>query len=47
VLDDGNPHELVQQYRDMRQKMPWLNVFGDCCGSDIRHVTEIAYAIAA
>ena len=47
VLDDGNPHELVQQYRDMRQKMPWLNVFGGCCGSDIRHVTEIAYAIAA
>ena len=44
-LDAGNPHELAQQYRALAERMPWLNVFGACCGSDLRHVTEIARAI--
>jgi homocysteine S-methyltransferase len=44
-LDAGNPHELAQQYRALADRMPWLNVFGGCCGSDLRHVTEIARAI--
>ena len=44
-LDSGNPHELAQQYRALADRMPWLNVFGACCGSDLRHVTEIARAI--
>jgi S-methylmethionine-dependent homocysteine/selenocysteine methylase len=44
-LDAGNPHELAQQYRALADRMPWLNVFGACCGSDLRHVTEIARAI--
>ena len=46
VLDDGNPQELGAQYRDLKQRMPWLNVFGACCGSDLRHITEIAKAVA-
>ncbi len=46
-LDDGDPLELAGQYRDIRDRMPWLNVFGGCCGSDLRHVTRIAEAIAA
>lgn len=41
-LDAGNPHELAHQYRDMATRLPWLNVFGGCCGSDLRHVSEIA-----
>jgi len=45
VLDDGNPVELAAQYRDLLRKMPWINVLGGCCGSDLRHVTEIARAI--
>ena len=45
-LDDGDPHELGQQYKTMTQTMPWLNVFGACCGSDLRHVTEIAAAVS-
>jgi len=45
VLDDGNPAELGQQYREIKARMPWLNVFGGCCGSDLRHVTEIAKAV--
>ena len=44
-LDAGDPHELAQQYRMLADRMPWLNVFGACCGSDLRHVTEIARAI--
>jgi S-methylmethionine-dependent homocysteine/selenocysteine methylase len=44
-LDAGNPHELAQQYRELSNRMPWLNVFGGCCGSDLRHVTEIARAL--
>lgn len=44
-LDDGNPAELAGQYARLRGCMPWLNVFGGCCGSDIRHVTAIARSI--
>jgi S-methylmethionine-dependent homocysteine/selenocysteine methylase len=44
-LDAGNPHELAGQYRDLAARLPWLNVFGACCGSDLRHVTEIARAL--
>ncbi len=46
TLDDGNPVELGSQYKAIREKLPWLNVFGGCCGSDLRHVTEIAHALA-
>lgn len=46
-LDAGNPHELARQYEMLATRMPWLNVFGGCCGSDLRHVTEIARAITA
>jgi S-methylmethionine-dependent homocysteine/selenocysteine methylase len=46
VLDEGNPVELARQYQAMAQRMPWANVFGGCCGSDLRHVTRIAEAIS-
>jgi homocysteine S-methyltransferase len=42
VLDDGDPAELANQYKAITTLMPWLNVFGGCCGSDLRHVTRIA-----
>jgi S-methylmethionine-dependent homocysteine/selenocysteine methylase len=45
TLDDGNPHEFGSQYRQIKETMPWLNVFGGCCGSDLRHVTEIANSV--
>lgn len=47
TLDDGDPAELGGQYKTMKAKMPWLNVFGGCCGSDLRHVTQIAKAVGA
>lgn len=46
VLDDGDPEELGEQYREVLQRMPWLNIFGGCCGSDLRHVTRIAQAVS-
>ena len=46
VLDDGNPEEFGSQYKNILQRMPWLNIFGGCCGSDLRHVTQIATAIS-
>jgi homocysteine S-methyltransferase len=47
TLDAGDPVELGKQYVALRAKLPWLNVFGGCCGSDLRHVTQIARALAA
>jgi len=45
VLDDGDPMELANQYKAIKTTMPWLNVFGGCCGSDLRHVARIAKAV--
>jgi len=42
TLDDGNPAELTDQYLQIKSKMPWLNILGGCCGSDLRQVTQIA-----
>ncbi len=46
TLDAGDPVELCHQYVAIRAKLPWLNVFGGCCGSDLRHVTQIARALS-
>lgn len=43
-LDDGNPVELGQQYAEIRQRLPWLNVLGGCCGTDHRHIEQIGIA---
>jgi S-methylmethionine-dependent homocysteine/selenocysteine methylase len=42
-LDDGNPDELAGEYKhDLRPHLKNLNVLGGCCGTDHRHVGEIA-----
>lgn len=43
-LDEGNPTELGQQYRQLREKFPNFNVLGGCCGTDDRHVEAICKA---
>jgi homocysteine S-methyltransferase len=40
-LDQGNPHELTEQYRDLRRLWPSLTVVGGCCGTDHRHVDAV------
>ena len=46
-LDDGDPQELGRQYHDLRARAPQLTVLGGCCGTDRRHVREIAAACIA
>lgn len=44
-LDPGNPTELGQEYAALRRnKLKRLNVMGGCCGTDHRHVEQIATA---
>jgi S-methylmethionine-dependent homocysteine/selenocysteine methylase len=41
-LDEGNPRELGAQYRALLDRFPQINVLGGCCGTDHRHVGQIA-----
>ncbi len=43
-LDDGEPQELGQELAALRQRFPQLSVLGGCCGSDMRHLRQIAQA---
>ncbi len=43
-LDDGNPTELGRQLSDIRRRFPHIQVLGGCCGTDMRHMKEIATA---
>ncbi|HYR28183.1 MAG TPA: homocysteine S-methyltransferase family protein [Thermoanaerobaculia bacterium] len=44
-LDAGDPADLGARYAALRDRLPNLNVVGGCCGTDQRHVEEIAEAI--
>lgn len=44
-LDAGNPFELAQQLTEIRREFPHIKVLGGCCGTDMRHMTEIARAM--
>jgi homocysteine S-methyltransferase len=46
-LDDGDPVELAAEIRALAELATELNVFGGCCGTDHRHIGEIARAISA
>ncbi len=41
-LDAGNPQELASQYAELLTRLPFLTVLGGCCGTDHRHIEEIA-----
>jgi homocysteine S-methyltransferase len=44
-LDEGDPTELAEGYRALREKLPRLAVVGGCCGTDERHVAAICAAL--
>jgi len=44
VLDCGDPLELAAQYADLLRRHPHVNILGGCCGTDHRHIQEIARA---
>lgn len=41
-LDVGSPTELALHYADLKRRLPQLNVLGGCCGTDHRHIDQIA-----
>ena len=41
VLDEGDPTEFGQQYREILDRMPHVNVLGGCCGTDQRHIEQV------
>lgn len=44
-LDTGDPEALGRDYAMLKnQKLKYLNVFGGCCGTDDRHVHQMALA---
>jgi homocysteine S-methyltransferase len=43
-LDDGDPADLGARYAGLAERLPRMNVLGGCCGTDGRHVAEIAAA---
>ncbi|WP_132051793.1 homocysteine S-methyltransferase family protein [Pseudocnuella soli] len=45
-LDRGNPHDLGNEYKKLKDLFPHLNVFGGCCGTDEEHILAIARQIA-
>jgi homocysteine S-methyltransferase len=43
-LDIGNPVQLGAEHAQLKRRMSQLNVMGGCCGTDHRHVEQIAAA---
>jgi len=41
-LDDGDPKELGVLVGNLRQRFPHFNIVGGCCGTDVRHMRNIA-----
>ena len=44
TLDEGDPTELGRDYAALLPLLPNLRVFGGCCGTDHRHISEISHA---
>jgi S-methylmethionine-dependent homocysteine/selenocysteine methylase len=43
-LDVGDPAEFGMQHAQLKRQLPGLTVMGGCCGTDHRHVEQIAVA---
>jgi S-methylmethionine-dependent homocysteine/selenocysteine methylase len=43
-LDDGDPAGLAREYLAIAARLPHLTVLGGCCGTDHRHITNVADA---
>ena len=41
-LDDGDPAEFGREHAELRRIRPHATVLGGCCGTDHRHVEQIA-----
>lgn len=43
-LDDGDPYELASEYAALTARFSKLTILGGCCGTDERHIEQIARA---
>ena len=43
-LDGGDPADLAERYRQLRDRHPHLRVLGGCCGTNHHHIDAIAAA---
>lgn len=46
-LDEGDPADLADRLRRMKETLPRLRIFGGCCGTDHRHIRAIGDAVAS
>ena len=46
-LEDGDPEELGEQMGDVVRRLPRADIIGGCCGTDERHLSEIARKVNA
>jgi homocysteine S-methyltransferase len=46
TLDIGDPRALGREHAELKGRLPQLTVLGGCCGTDHRHVEQIALACA-
>ena len=46
-IEDGNPVELGRQMGGVAERFPWMDIWGGCCGTDHRHLAEIARNVKA
>jgi homocysteine S-methyltransferase len=44
-LEDGDPEELGGQMAGLARRFPHVNVWGGCCGTDSRHIGQIAHQV--
>ncbi len=43
-LDMGDPEELGREYRQLIDRLPWIQILGGCCGTDHRHIAQVGRA---
>jgi len=41
-LDSDDPIAFGREYADLRTRFPQLTILGGCCGTDLRHIEQIA-----
>jgi len=46
-LDAGDPQEFGELFVDVRRAAPSISILGGCCGTDSRHIAQIAEAASA
>ena len=45
-IEDGDPEELGGQMADLARRFPHVHVWGGCCGTDGRHIGQIARQVS-